>query len=236
MIDCSEYRRRITAEPALAQALREHVASCAECAAFTQRLLAFEQRLAAALKLDLPAPSASGSNVIAFKPRRSRGGASKPWFAMAASVVVAVGVAALLWLGTAESSLASDVVEHMAHEPDAWARTDSRVASANLAAVLHDAHVRLLPNMNRVSYAHSCLFRRHHVPHLVVQSDSGPVTVMVLAHEDIAKPRHFDEQGYRGMIVPMPGHGSVAVITRGTSMPDTERVVASLVSSIQWTP
>jgi len=235
MIHCTEYRRRITAEPALARSPGEHAASCAECAAFTQRLLAFEGRLAAALQLELPAPSASASNVVPLRPR-SRGGLAKPWFAMAASVALAAVVAAVLWVGTAESSLAADVVKHMAHEPDAWARTDSRVPEANLAAVLREAHVRLLPNMNRVSYAQSCMFRLHHVPHLVVQSDSGPVTVMVLAHENIAKAQHFDEQGYRGMIVPMPGHGSVAVITRGTSAPDTGRVVASLVSSIQWTP
>jgi hypothetical protein len=245
MIDCTEYRRRITAEPELAKAgpdgggppgLGEHRESCAQCAEFSARLLAFEDRFAAALKLDLP-PSAAASNVIPLA-RRKRVNAARPWFAMAASVVLGVGVFALLWLGTAQSSLASDVVKHMAHEPAAWNPTDSRVADADLSAVLKDAHVRLLPPMNRVSYAQSCLFRGHRVPHLVVQGESGagPVTVLVLAHEGIAKPQRFDEQGYRGMIVPMPGHGSLAVITRGAGEPDAQRVAASLVKSIQWTP
>ena len=90
--------------------------------------------------------------------------------------------------------------------------------------------------MSRVSYAQSCFFRNHDVPHLVVQTEQGPVTVMVLAHENLKKAEHFNEQGYRGMIVPMPGHGSVAIITRGASVPDTDRVVAGLSGSIQWTP
>jgi len=233
MIDCNDYRRRITAEPALAGLLTHH-ADCAECAAFAGRLRAFEDRLAAAMRIDLPA-SADRSNVIALVPRTPARSARR-WLAVAASVLLGVGIAAVLWLGTAESSLAADVVQHMGHEPAAWATTDARVPNAELADVLKDAHVRLLPTMGRVSYAMSCLFRRHHVPHLVVQSEAGPVTVMVLTHENVTQPQRFDEQGYRGMIVPMPGHGSVAVITRGRSMPETERVVASLAGAIQWTP
>ena len=31
----------------------------------------------------------------------------------------------------------------------------------------------------------------------------------------VPKSVHFDEQGYRGVIVPVPGHGSLAVLTRG---------------------
>ena len=234
MIDCNEYRRRLTAEPQLAAEPDAHRDSCADCAGFAKRLLAFESRLAAALRVDLPA-SGAPSNVVPLLPRKAAG-APQRWLAVAASVLVGVGLAAVLWLGSAESTLAADVVQHMAHEPTSWAQTDARVPDAELAGVLKDAHVRLLPDMNRVSYAMSCSFRKHHVPHLVVQTDKGPVTVMVLAHEEVKKPQHFDEQGYRGMIVPMPGHGSVAVITRGTSMPDTERVVADLVGAIQWTP
>ena len=239
MIDCTEYRRRITAEPGLARTgspeFLQHAAGCAECAAFTQRLLAFEDRLDRALKFDVPA-TVSKSNVVPLFARRRGVRSAKPWFAMAASILAGVGIAALLWLGTSQTSLASDVVKHMTHEPSAWTVTDKRVPGGDLAAVLKDAHVRLLPTMSSVSYAHSCRFRGHNVPHLVVQVDGGPVTVLVLAHENVSKAQRFDEQGYHGMIVPMPGHGSVAVITRGTSAPDTERVVAGLVGSIEWTP
>ena len=47
-----------------------------------------------------------------------------------------------------------------------------------------------------------------------MQTESGPVTVMVLVHERVSKPLQFDEQGYRGVIVPVPGHGSLAVLGR----------------------
>jgi hypothetical protein len=244
MTDCAEFRRRLTAEPSLAhsptQDVARHLAACPECAAFAQRLLAFEDRLSRALKFEVAASAdvpvgRLRSNVVPLFPGRGAR-AGKPWFAMAASLLAGVGIAALLWLGTSQRSLASDVVRHMADEQNAWTATDKRVSDADLAAVLEDAHVRILPNMNHVSYAMACRFRGHHVPHLVVQTEQGPVTVMVLAHENVAKSERFDEQGYHGVIVPMPGHGSVAVITRGTSAPNTARVVADLTNAIKWTP
>ena len=81
--------------------------------------------------------------------------------------------------------------------------------------MLRDSHVRLAAGAGVVSYASSCAFRGHHVPHLVIQTESGPVTVMVLVHERVQKPVQFDEQGYRGVIVPVAGHGSLAVLTHG---------------------
>ena len=47
----------------------------------------------------------------------------------------------------------------------------------------------------------------------------------------------FDEQGYRGVIVPATGHGSLAVLVRGPSADPAfiERVAARVLSSIQWT-
>ena len=54
---------------------------------------------------------------------------------MAATVLVALLVGTL-WLGAPHASLAADVVAHMAGEPEAWARTDVPVPSADLAQVL----------------------------------------------------------------------------------------------------
>jgi hypothetical protein len=88
-----------------------------------------------------------------------------------------------------------------------------------------------------VSYAQSCLFRGRHVPHLVVQTDMGPVTVMVLVHENVTAARTFDEGGYRGTIVPVPGHGSIAVLVKGDEgdLAQVESVAARVKDAIVWT-
>jgi hypothetical protein len=125
----------------------------------------------------------------------------------------------------------------MAGEPDAWQLTDVPVPDADLNAVLKDSKLRLKAGAGMVSYASSCQFRGHKVPHLVVQTQSGPVTVMVLVHEAVRKPKQFDEQGYRGTIVPVPGHGSIAVLMRDANpgSGDVERIAARVDDSIIWT-
>ena len=74
------------------------------------------------------------------------------------------------------------------------------------------------------------------MPHLVVQTPSGPVTVMVLVHESVRKPMQFDDEGYRGTIVPVPGHGSIAVLMRDPAASgEVERIAARVDDSIVWT-
>jgi len=64
-----------------------------------------------------------------------------------------------------------------------------------------------------VTYASPCPFRGHIVPHLVVQTDRGPLTVMVLAHVKSETQGTFTEGDYRGIVLPA-GVGSVAVVAR----------------------
>jgi hypothetical protein len=228
VIDCTQYRRAVLADPhAESPELAEHLARCPECPAYRERLLSFEGRLARALRIDARAAPAPA---LVPRLRVRRNG----WLAMAASLVVALLVGTL-WLGAPHASLAADVVAHMAGEPEAWAR--SAVPDPNLAPVLDEAHMRLRPEAGTVSYAQTCLFRRRHVPHLVVQTDMGPVTVMVLVHENVAAARIFDEGGYRGTIVPIPGHGSIAVLVKGEEgdLAQVESVAARVKDAIIWT-
>jgi hypothetical protein len=72
----------------------------------------------------------------------------------------------------------------------------------------------------------------------VVQTPSGPVTVMVLVHESASRATQFDEQGYRGTIVPMPGHGSIAVLMQdsgGTPARDFQGIAAQVRAAVVWT-
>ena len=66
----------------------------------------------------------------------------------------------------------------------------------------------------------------------------GPVTVMVLVHENVAAARMFDEGGYRGTIVPLPDrHGSIAVLVKGDEgdLAQVESVAARVKAAIVWT-
>ena len=234
MMEHSQYRAAIMADPHNADAeLRAHREACAECRIFTEKLLKFESRLERALRVDIP-PRA---DVLPFG--RKRGGAAtapRRWMALAASVLLGAAIVGGVWLSLPQPSLAAAVVAHMAGEPEAWQRTEA-VPQPELADVLKDSKLRLKPDAGIVSYASSCAFRGHRVPHLVVQTAKGPVTVMVLVHESARQVTPFDSEGYRGTIVPVPGHGSIAVLMRdsGISAAEIQRIAARVDESIVWT-
>ena len=235
MIDCTQYRRSQLAAPQeMPVDVRAHGEQCPECTEFTRRLLGFEARLARAVRLTAEAAPIRRSRQ--GRPLRHLRG-DRGWLALAASMLLGVGFAAVLWLAAPRPTLAEALVAHMAGEPQAWRRTDVPVPEPRLSGVLRDAHVQLSSRAGLVTYANSCRFRGHRVPHFVVQSDRGPVTVMVLVHESVRAAVHFDEQGYRGVIVPVPGHGAIAVLTHGGA--DDAKTVAQiaerLVNAIVWT-
>jgi Protein of unknown function (DUF3379) len=223
MIDHDSYRRALLADPNSESAeLRAHREACAECSAYRERLLNFESRLERALKLKMPEATAR------MQPSR---------FALAASVLLALCLAGAIWLAVPRQSLAGAVVEHVADEPLSW-KSQAPVADPALAKVLAEAHMHLQAAAGEVSYASACEFRGHVVPHLVVQSPSGPATVMVLVHEAAHAEVQFDEQGYRGLIVPMAGHGSIAILMRDSDgqMRDVEAIAARVRQAIVWGP
>jgi hypothetical protein len=232
MMDCTEVRRALLADPRdITAEMAAHRDTCHDCAQFAQQLLRFEGRLERALRVETP-----DVPVRHVRPAMGRVFEHRGWLAIAASVLVAVVVAGSLWLAVPGPSLAADVVTHMAGEPEAWQTTDVPVPGSDLSTVLDESHLSLKPDVGVVSYAQSCQFRGHHVPHLVVQTAAGPVTVMVLVHEPVRAATQFDENGYRGVIVPVAGHGSLAVLARGeaTDPKMVEEVAARVENSIIW--
>lgn len=233
-MDCLQFRRAAGADPQhLEPAALEHAADCPQCAGYLRDMLELDVRVLAALRVPAPAPAGG----TAGESMRRRGLAAVPgldrrrWLAMAASIVAGVLIGTLLWVGQPRSSLARDLVEHIGHEPQALVSTRQPADGVVLAGVLERGGIRLRPGAELVSYASSCPFRGHTVPHLVVQTDAGPVTVMVLRNEKTDGPVSFDEQGYSGRIVPA-GPGSIAVI--GAAGANLGQISARVMAAVEW--
>ena len=184
MMEHAHYRTAILADPHSSDAeLRAHREACTECRAVHRT--AFEFRIAAgtsrARRASRPRPMCCRLRASAEMRRALLRG----WLALAASVLLGAAMVGGVWLTLPQSSLAAAVVAHMAGEPEAWRRTDVAVPTPELDDVLKNSKLRLKPDAGIVSYASSCTFRGYKVPHLVVQTASGPVTVMVLVHEAV---------------------------------------------------
>jgi Protein of unknown function (DUF3379) len=224
-MDCLEFRRTSGGDPQhLPDDARLHAETCTRCAEHLRRLRAFDERIRIALAV--PVGAESGPQVAVATSAIDR----RRWMALAASIVGGVMIGTLLWVWSPRDSLARDLAEHVGHEPQAMASSAPADVDA-VARVLERGGIRLRPEIGTVSYASSCEFRGHTVPHLVVQTDHGPVTVMVLRHERAPAPSSFDEQGYSGRIVPA-GPGSIAVI--GGAGADLDQVTSEVLAAVVW--
>jgi hypothetical protein len=215
--ECAHARIAIGGDPhALSSEVTAHLATCAVCRQFHAETLSLDGRLRAALELPL-------SNFRKAVPAPARR------FAMAASVALAMIVAGSFWLFRPQSALADEVVEHVRHEGGSWNGHDV-LSAGELAEVLRQAGVTFDTSMP-VVYASACPFHGRLVPHLVVQTANGPMTVMLLAHEKVSDRQEFSEGGFQGVLLPA-GEGSVAVLMQDGQVPDA--AATQVLSGVRW--
>jgi hypothetical protein len=69
------------------------------------------------------------------------------------------------------------------------------------------------------------------VPHLVVRTAAGPVTVLMLRHREIDEPMRVEEGALEGVVLPAP-NGSIAVVGRDLADPDS--VARKVFDAVDW--
>ena len=224
MIDCLEFRRRVGAEPFTADTdVEAHRQDCPACARHQDELRAMDGIIRQALAV-APAPrSATAAGVTAGATRRR-------FLAIAASLVAGAAVGIVLLVGAPRASIAREVIGHVEHEPGAMEPT-APLATAALAEVLEPDGTRLRPGAGDVTFAARCVFDGHVVPHLVVTTPQGPVTVLMLRHRTLDEPLHLSESGFEGVVLPAP-RGSIAIVGEGVA--DIEGVARTVVASVDW--
>lgn len=226
MITCLEFRRRVGAEPAASDAdIEAHRRDCASCARYQDELRAMDAVIGRALRIEPPSkvtvPAAAADPTA---PRRRL-------FAIAASLVAGIAIGIVLLVGAPRESVAREVMDHVTREEAESLAVTQPLAPAALAEVLDPDGTRLRPDIGDVTFAARCVFDGRVVPHLVVRTPEGPVTVLMLRHREIGKAMRFAEQGYAGVVMPAP-KGSIAVVGEGIA--DLDAVARKVYESVDW--
>jgi len=218
-MNCLEFRRAVGAQPDTTAAdVVAHAAQCPACARYQQELQRMDPLIHRALEID----------VVPHRAVRRR--RAVQW-GLAASVLVAVLAGLVLWIANPRETLAEQVIEHTNSEAFVMVRTSWNVDPAQVALVLSRSGVHLRSDAMAVSYATTCRFRGRQVPHLVVQTERGPVTVLLLAHEKGAgRIQKFNEGGYQGAIVAAP-RGVLAVLGRDVPAED---IAAKVLAAVDY--
>lgn len=233
---CEEYRLAIGGNTVVDGAAG-HVALCSDCQAYTQELASLNLKLARAMQLDVPEltmpdlPEIETTNVTALPVTRR---STKPlWFAVAATVVLATSITVRM-SGMFETydSLADEVLAHVDHEPAALRVTTTPVTSEKLQRALPATMAVFDRNASLITYARPCKINGNTVPHLVVQGQYGPVTVLLMPEETLSEAMLLDGENVHGIILPV-GDGSIAII--GAREEPLEPIQKNVMNSVTWT-
>jgi uncharacterized protein DUF3379 len=233
----NEARLLIGADPgSVPPELVEHLKNCPECAQFQREMLTLDASIRRAFEQEpvtaeaTPAPAAPVISLASARAASER----KPvavWSGWAVAASVAVMSVLAIWTLRPTESLARDLVTHVGYEPGSW--SSNQPASPALAReILAKAGVALDMRSDDITYVRNCLFRGHVVPHLVVKTPRGPVTVLILPNEKIKSRMSFHEDGMTGVITPTQ-HGSIAVLTRGSDK-NVDAVAQQVQGSVRW--
>jgi hypothetical protein len=236
VVTCLDVRRLVGAEPRrLDASVAEHCKSCAACANFVRETQGLEVRLERALMIEVP--EGLEARIVLDASLKHAPRIWRPWLAAAASglLTLALATSAYMHLHPAGEDLASAVVAHIRNPEEVAAISPDRALihdASYVQDVMDRAGVHMQGAMDRVAYAHVCLFRGERVVHLVVQGKDGPVTILLLPHIHVGSNMPVDEAGFHGVIVPA-GQGSIAIVTNNAT--PVQPMEEEMVAKVQWT-
>ncbi len=239
-MNCEQYKESIAADPSESfEGGAEHSAECSPCTAFKAEMQALDVRISAALEIDVPdlampklPPITGEEKVVDIASRRAGNWTTPAWLGLAASVVLAtvIGVRFIDTHNT-DGTLAEQVIAHLDFEPKSRTVTDVAVSEERLYAVVHPAIATLDRDLGLITYAMSCKINGREVPHLVVQGERGPVTILLMPYEMIDAPIRLEGKSIEGVIFPV-GDGSIAII--GERGEPIDKFRSNVKENVKW--
>jgi len=233
-MNCEQYREAIAADPSF-DGGAGHLSECAACQAYRSEMQALDQTIRRALALDVPQlqvpelPEIDATNVVSLSSRRMT---TPTWLAMAATVVLAAFIGfRFVGTGIEYESLADEILAHLDGEPAALRVTDVAISDERLNSVVATDVARLDHSAGLITYAQSCEIGGRQVPHLVIQGERGPVTILLMPEEMVDGPQSLSGDNVNGVILPV-GNGSIAIL--GDSEERLEKIEAQVLKSVSW--
>jgi hypothetical protein len=222
-MDCLSYRRLKLAAPQDAgPEPSAHMQACADCAAFTRQLEAFEQDLYRSINIAVPEGLAEQIILRHRKPRWF----DRRYLAIAATLVLSVSAFLGYRMLDERRDLAGEFIAHVAAEPQHLSETGF-VAPARLSAAFAEYGARMDGEIGEPRFMADCVFNGKVAKHILVQTEHGPATLLLLADRRASMSTPLSRDGFSVVIVPL-ANGSMGIVTETA---DQASRVESLVKS-----
>lgn len=212
--NCIDFRREKLADPRrLSEAAEEHLIGCAACQAFSRRINAGERTLQQAVAVEVP--DGLADRILAGS--RSRVAQPLKLWALAASVVLSVGLGVQYWHTAPDRERVALAVEHVMHEPEALMST-RLIEPQRVSQVLESFGAEVKVPMTAVRYVKLCPVPGGTGWHIVFDTPKGPATLLLLPQKDERVRTITASHRGMGVHVEPGGQGLVAVVAGDTEL------------------
>lgn len=209
-MNCLELRQQLLANPTTRDdAIRQHLQGCDECRRFADGLAEFELTLRQTTEVAVPEGLASRILLrqrLATRQHRRH----YQWLSVAAGLVLAVAVAFYQFGDRGVRPLGETVLAHI-HQELHHLDDRKHVDQAQLNELLNPLGAKLQRITNEVHYAGTCPIRRSAGGHVVLQSSTGPVTLLLMPGEFVEQRQNIKDKRFQGVIIPTR-NGSMAIV------------------------
>ena len=231
-----EYEKLVLADPHTEEG-GEHLASSPESQQFRQEVIDLDRQIERALSISVPElkmpelPDIDTSNVASIAPKRRL--TAPAWLAVAATVTIAAFIGFRLdGPDLSDATLAEQILDHLDHEKGSMVVSDRPVSDARLARVVPARIANMDHSAGLITYAQSCKINGVEVPHLVIQGERGPVTILLMPGQAVDGPEAIEGDAINGVILPV-GDGSIAII--GEEGERLDLIEDKVKNSVTWT-
>ena len=235
MMNCEYYKEALTADPGFDDK-SGHLDTCVACREYSAEMLTLNDDIAAAMVLSVPElmmpelPDLETENVVSLSERHAI--SKSAWLAVAATVLIAaVIVIRMTGTGVEYGRLEEQLLAHVDYESGALLAKRTPVSATQLTRVVPETIATMNHDAGLITYAMSCSINGKDVPHLVIQGEHGPITILLMPHEKIAEAVTIDGVNVQGIIVPV-GDGSIEVI--GSREEQLDKVKQNVLNSVMW--
>jgi hypothetical protein len=231
-MNCLEFRRHKLADPRrLPPEATAHVDACAHCHDFAAEVDRNEERLAAVLAVAVPEGLAE--RIILNRKMRQRGWPryAPRLLALAAAVVLTLGIGFSWWGGFASGEYAREAIKHVMHEPESF--TTARIADQEVfRKVMHEFGADLQAPIGRVRYMKLCPVPGGTGWHIVFETEHGLATLILVPGKSMKVHQAEATLGGWNALAQSGGQGYYAIVT---ASPDSlEAVSRMLRQRVRW--
>ena len=182
---------------------------------------------------ELPPLGEDDENVVNLPFKRASKISTPAWIGIAASFALAA-IIGMQFGGNGpadDQRLAAEVLAHVDHEPWALKVTNESVSDEHFGRVVNSTIGTMDRNIGLVSYASSCTINGMATPHLVIQGEHGPITLLLMPDERVSSPVSLSGESVNGVILPH-GDGSIAII--GVRQERIQDLKQKVEDSVEW--